>query len=173
MAGKTHLAVKEKLFDAIDVRETVLNPFTHVVMYRLFQQTLRFVMEKEMGVSKVDRLFRKAGWQAGFHFFKRFCGSPATVQELFRIVEERFREMGIGIFRVEFCDVEELFFSLTVSEDLDCSGYPDTGKAICMYSEGLLQGLLEAFTGCPFKVHEVECWGTGAQMCRFNARVLR
>ncbi|HEX3001497.1 MAG TPA: 4-vinyl reductase, partial [Methanoregula sp.] len=55
------------------------------------------------------------------------------------------------------------------SEDLDCSGLPDIGHAVCTYDEGFIAGLLEAFTGKQFKVVEVDCWCTGDRTCRFTA----
>jgi len=59
---------------------------------------------------------------------------------------------------------------VTVAEDLDCSGLPDTEEMHCVYDEGLLQGVLEAFYRKPFLVREVDCWCNGGRMCRFHAR---
>ena len=89
------------------------------------------------------------------------------VAELQRLL----RELGIGILRVEKADAEKGEFVVTVSEDLDCSGLPDTGDAICIYDEGFIAALLESFTGSPFTVKEVDCWCTGDRTCRFTAEV--
>ena len=145
----------------------VLGGHTHMVVYRMFQQTLRQVFEAELGADRVDALFREAGTLAGRAFYAQFCGSPATLTELFKVLSGRFIELGVGIVRVEFSDPEGLEFALTVSEDLDCSGLEDAGRALCVYSEGMLQGILETYTGQSFAVEEVDCWGTGAKMCRF------
>ena len=58
---------------------------------------------------------------------------------------------------------------MTVDEDLDCSGLPDTDEQICVYDEGFIQGILEAFTGKFFDVEEVDCWCAGSRTCRFSA----
>ena len=57
---------------------------------------------------------------------------------------------------------------ITVSEDLDCSGLPELDYEICVYDEGFIAALLESFSGKPFKVKEVDCWGSGARVCRFT-----
>jgi predicted hydrocarbon binding protein len=62
---------------------------------------------------------------------------------------------------------------LTVSEDLDCSGLPETGDEICTYDEGFISALLESFTGIPFHVEEVDCWCTGDRTCRFEAKAIQ
>ena len=64
--------------------------------------------------------------------------------------------MGIGILRVEKGDMEKLTFTLTVAEDLDCSGLPTCGEQIGTYDEGFISGLLFANTGLRFQVKEVE-----------------
>jgi len=82
------------------------------------------------------------------------------------------REMGIGVLRVEKADAERGEFVVTVSEDLDCSGLPETGDAVCTFDEGFIAALLESYTGRPFKVKEVDCWCTGDRTCRFIAKVV-
>lgn len=67
--------------------------------------------------------------------------------------------------------MENMVIQLTVDEDLDCSGLPDTGDQICVYDEGLIQGILESFTKRPFQVRETDCWCTGERTCRFQAKV--
>jgi predicted hydrocarbon binding protein len=59
---------------------------------------------------------------------------------------------------------------LTVGEDLDCSGLPVTGETVCSYDEGFLAGVLEAYTGTAYNVREVDCWASGARVCRFKGR---
>ena len=80
------------------------------------------------------------------------------------------KEFGIGILRVEDINPEKGELTVTVSEDLDCSGLPDNGVEFCTYDEGFICGLLEAFTGKAFAVKEIDCWCTGDRTCRFQAR---
>ena len=80
--------------------------------------------------------------------------------------------MGIGILRVEKADPEKGEFVVTVSEDLDCSGLPESGESVCVYDEGFIAALLESYTGRRFVVKEVDCWCTGDRTCRFTAAVV-
>lgn len=146
-----------------------LGPVTRVEVYRLLQFTLRDVLEQHYGAEKADELFREAGVVAGTEFYKQFCSEVASVAELVKTLQVQFEEYGIGIMRVEKSDVDKLTFTLTVDEDLDCSGMPDTNDVICVYDEGFIQGILQQFTGKGFVVREVDCWCTGGRTCRFDA----
>ena len=63
--------------------------------------------------------------------------------------------------------IEKMNFTLTVAEDLDCSGLPVSDETICTYDEGFLSGLLSEYTGGHFDVKEVDCWCSGDRVCRF------
>lgn len=147
-----------------------LGAHTRVEVYRLLQYTLRDVLEAEYGHQKTDELFRAAGTLAGKEFYAKYCGNVDDLNSLVRVIEEKFRELGMGIFRVESIDPESFEVTLNIEEDLDCSGLPDTDEQICVYDEGFIQGILEAHTGEKFAARETDCWCTGARTCRFNAR---
>lgn len=146
-----------------------LGASTRVEVYRLLQYTLRDVLEAEYGHHKADELFRVAGALAGREFYAKYCGEAADLNSLVRVIEKKFRELGMGIFRIESMDLEPLNITLNIAEDLDCSGLPDTQEQICVYDEGFIQGILEAHTGEKFVAREIDCWCTGARTCRFNA----
>ena len=59
-------------------------------------------------------------------------------------------------------------FTLTVSEDLDCSGLPIYGETVCNYDEGFIAGIFYVYTGKEFNVKEIDCWSTGDRTCRFT-----
>lgn len=139
--------------------------------YRLFQFAMRDVLEEEYSTEVADEIFRKSGVVAGRAFFTRYCTGITDVAQLAKRLQEVLRELGIGIMRFEKIDLEKLEIQMTVDEDLDCSGLPDTHEQICVYDEGFLQGILEQFTGKPFVVREIDCWCTGERTCRFNAKV--
>ena len=67
-------------------------------------------------------------------------------------------------------DMDKLEFTLTVAEDLDCSGLPDLGHVVCTYDEGFISGLFKSFTGKSFEAKEVDCWCTGDRTCRFEVK---
>jgi predicted hydrocarbon binding protein len=155
----------------MDVARPSLGPTTRVEVYRLFQFTLRDVCERYYGTEQCDTLFREAGKMAGEAFFNKYCKDITDLNELVRVLQEKFKAMGIGLLRVEKADLANLSFTLTVGEDLDCSGMPDTDDVICVYDEGLIQGILLAFTGKNFHVREIDCWCTGERTCRFAADI--
>ncbi len=150
-----------------------LGPDTKVEVYRLLQFTLRDVLEKHYGTEAVDMLFSEAGVLAGKAFFERYCKGAKDLNSLVKTIQEQFKALGIGIFRVELADPEGTSLTLTVDEDLDCSGLPDTSDQICVYDEGFIKGILDSFTGEKFVVKEVDCWCAGARTCRFSAKMER
>lgn len=143
---------------------------TSIEVYRLFQFTMRDVIEQNYGTEVADKLFRHAGVLAGKAFYDKFCAEATDVNTLVKRVQDMFKDLGIGIFRVESFNVDTLEAMFTVDEDLDCSGLPDIDDQICVYDEGFIAGILLGFTGKTFEVNEVDCWCTGARTCRFSAK---
>lgn len=148
-----------------------LGPHTRLEVYRLMQFCLRDVLEKRLGAEQTDQVFLEAGRLAGLEFYRHFFSSAADFSDFAHRLQSALREMGIGILRFERSDLENLSFTLTVSEDLDCSGLPELGFEICKYDEGFIAGLLEGFTRRRMSVVETDCWCTGDRTCRFNAEV--
>jgi len=156
----------------MEVARPSLGPNTRVEVYRLFQFTLRDVLEQNYGTEKTDDLFRAAGTMAGAAFYQQFCVGTETIPQLIKILQESFKNLGIGVLRVEESNEETLRFTLTVDEDLDCSGLADSNEVICVYDEGFIKGILDSFTGKDFMVREVDCWCTGERTCRFTAKAV-
>lgn len=148
-----------------------LGPTLRIEVYRLMQFCFRDILETRYGTAETDKIFYEAGHLAGRHFYDNvLVPKPDSFNSLIQQLQKILTELGIGILRVEEATLDTLNFTLTVSEDLDCSGLPDLGYEICIYDEGFLAGILEAFTGRPFKVKEVDCWCTNDRTCRFEAR---
>jgi len=150
-----------------------LGPNTRLEVYRLMQFTFRDVMERHFGTEKTNEIFYEAGKLAGVEFYKNIFSNIKDFNDFVKSLQETLRDMGIGILRIEEADMEKGSLVLNVSEDLDCSGLPELGYEICAYDEGFIAGLLESFTGSPFKVKEVDCWCTGDRTCRFTAEVIK
>lgn len=155
----------------MDKARPQLGDHTKVEVYRLLQFTLRDVLEQRFGTETADELFFEAGVLAGKAFFERYCSGIDDLGILAKTIQDQFRELGIGIVRFEKVDAATMQFQLTVDEDLDCSGLPDTSDHICVYDEGFIKGILDSFTGKNFTVNEVDCWCSGARTCRFRATV--
>jgi uncharacterized protein len=145
-----------------------LGPMTHVAVYRLMQFTLRDVLIQEFGVEKADWAFYEAGKRAGEQYYHNVLTEKKDLNEFFANIQSTLKELNIGIFRVESSDLERGSFVLTVEEDLDCSGIPVCSEQICTYDEGFIAGLLQSYSGKDYHVKEVDCWGSGARVCRFN-----
>ncbi len=157
------------LLGDLDAGRPNLGKLTRVEVYRLMQFCFRDVLEKDFGAEKADELFYKAGYLAGKHFYEQAIGEVADLGEFVRKLQEALREMLIGVLRVEEEDLAHGRLTVTVSEDLDCSGLPELSYEICTYDEGFIAALLESFSGKKFKVKEVDCWCTGDRTCRFLA----
>jgi uncharacterized protein len=149
-----------------------LGPKTDVAVYRLMQFTLRSELIKEFGVTAADRIFYNAGKTAGTHFFQKLITRQDTFHEFIENLQELLKNLGVGILRIEKSDLEKLTFTITVAEDLDCSGLPVCDEEICTYDEGFIAGLLSAYTQREFTVKEVDCWCSGDRVCRFDVKPL-
>ena len=147
-----------------------LGTTTDVAVYRLMQFTLRDVIIQEFDPPTADRIFYKAGELAGRELFKNQIRERKDFGAFITELQELLVALKIGILRVEKSDLERLEFSLTVAEDLDCSGLPVCEETICTYDEGFISGLLESFTGKTFSVKEIDCWCSGDRVCRFAVK---
>lgn len=147
-----------------------LGPTMNVAVYRLLQFTLRDVLIKEMGTEVANRIYYLAGQSAGRQFFQNLVTQKTDFNSFIVEIQKLMSDLSIGILRVERADLEKMHFTLTVAEDLDCSGLPVSEESICTYDEGFINGLLLGFTGQDFEVKEVDCWCTGDRICRFDVR---
>ncbi len=145
-----------------------LGPMTHIAVYRLMQYTLRDVLVRQFGPEQANKVFFEAGKRAGQAYYKNVLTQKGSLNDFFADIQRTMKELNIGIFRVESANPERGSFVIVVEEDLDCSGIPFCAKQICIYDEGFIAGLLLEYTGKDYNVKEVDCWGTGARVCRFT-----
>lgn len=143
-----------------------------VLAYRLLQYTLRDVLITELGVNRTNDIIIKAGRLAGTHFCRNMLNLGVGFDEFVAELQRTLKEQAIGLLRVEKVDLETMRMTLTVAEDLDCSGLPFTDEVVCQYDEGFIAGILEAYTGKPFLAKEIDCWASGDRVCRFDVRML-
>ena len=143
-----------------------------VTIYRLLEYSFKDVLSKEFGLEKAKEIFVKAGHLAGEQFAKNVLNIKLGFNEFVAELQEKFVSLNIGILRIEEADSDKLTFTVTVSEDLDCSGLPLLGETVCDYDEGFLAGVFFAYTGKKFEAREVDCWATGDRTCRFKINPL-
>lgn len=161
------------LIGNINLGRPNLGRTTSLEVYRLMQFCFRDIMEQELGTEKTDQIFYEAGKLAGGQFYQHVIGPVSDFDDFVKRLQSTLKELGIGIFRVEWADPEKGSFIFTVSEDLDCSGLPELDYEVCIYDEGFIAGLMESFTGARFNVKEVDCWCTGDRTCRFAVDAMR
>lgn len=145
-----------------------LGPTMHLAVYRLMQYTLRETICQKYGHDEASSLLRRAGHRAGEEFCKNVLNVTLEFNQFIADLQAKLRQMGVGILRIEKADLDRLEFTLTVGEDLDCSGLPVSGHTVCEYDEGFIAGVLGRYTGKAFEAREIDCWATGERTCRFQ-----
>jgi predicted hydrocarbon binding protein len=144
-----------------------------VLVYRLMQYTMLDVLSKEFGNDKANVFFRNAGYLAGVEFSKNCLDLTIGFDAFVASLQKTLADLKIGILRMEVFDAETGNLTLTVGEDLDCSGLPVTNENVCTYDEGFIAGILESYTGKKYDVREVDCWANGNRVCRFQGVVVK
>ena len=141
-----------------------------VAVYRLMEYTLRHVLAARYGNEESRNILQEAGKLAGEEFCRNLLDASLPFAEFIAQLQEKFRELRVGILRVEEADFARVEMVVTVSEDLDCSGLPVMGTTVCNYDEGFIAGVLKSYTGKEMLVREIDCWATGERTCRFDIR---
>lgn len=143
-----------------------------VFAYRLMQYTMRDTMIAELGVEKTNEIIIKSGKLAGASFCQNMLNIDNNMDfnEFVSQLQAVLKEQSIGILRIEKADLDNMKFTLTIEEDLDCSGLPFTDEVVCQYDEGFIAGIMETYTGHPYHAKEVDCWASGDRICRFDIR---
>lgn len=142
-----------------------------VLVYRLFQFTIKDVLVQKYGNEDTIDIFRKAGTLAGIEFANNLLDLELKLYEFIAHLQKVLKDNKIGVLMVEKFDEETGSAVLTISEDLDCSGLPITGETVCNYDEGFLAGILQTYTKKKYIVTEIDCWAMGSRVCRFEAKV--
>ena len=156
-----------------DIKEgrSTLGEEMPVMVYRMLQYTLNSVLVSEHGQKFSDDVFRKSGELAGREFAKNVLNLNLGMDAFIAQLQQTLLSLKIGILRMEDFDQETGSFTLTVGEDLDCSGLPITDEVVCVYDEGFVAGIMEEFSGKKYHVREVDCWASGDRVCRFKGSV--
>jgi predicted hydrocarbon binding protein len=157
----------------VEIGRPNLGQSVPVLVYRLLQYTMRDILIAEYDVTTASDIFIKAGKLAGEHFCRNVLNTNLEFNEFVAELQQTLKDLKIGVLRVEKTDLSSLEMTLTVSEDLDCSGLPLSEETVCDYDEGFIAGILKAYTGKDFLVKEVDCWATGDRVCRFAVKVLQ
>ena len=164
-----HIFSWEKLGNIKEGRED-LGEDMPVVVYRLLEYTMNHILTEEFGTERANELFRKSGFLAGQEFAKNLLDLTLPLEQFVAQLQKILRDLKIGILRIEEIQDNADQIILTVAQDLDCSGLPPTNEVVCNYDEGFLAGVLETYTKKQYLVREIDCWASGARVCRFRCK---
>lgn len=142
-----------------------------VMVYRMLEFSLKDELIRRYGKEEQIDIFRHAGRAAGEYFAHNFLNLTQPLDKFASELQNRLRELKIGVLRIEDIDESTGKMILTVSEDADCSGLPVRGETVCNYEEGFIAGILSAYSGKTYTAMEIDCWATGDRVCRFRAEV--
>lgn len=164
---------KELAFDIsklgdMEAGRSLLGDRMPVAVYRLFQFTLREVLNQKYGDGETFETFRKSGEMAGRAYANQYLNLTLPFDGFIENLKACLLLSKIGVLNVESVDEATGALVITVEDDLDCSGTPNLGSTLCQYDEGFIAGILYEYTKKEYSVLEVDCWGTGSDLCRFN-----
>ncbi|MCL2497467.1 MAG: 4-vinyl reductase [Symbiobacteriaceae bacterium] len=142
-----------------------------VLIYRLMQFTMLDVLAREYGLEKANDFLRAAGHLAGSEFAKNTLDLTVNFNTFIANLQKSLLDLKVGILRMEAFNSDTGDIVLTVGQDLDCSGLSVTDETVCDYDEGFIAGILQTYTGKPYRVREIDCWANGDRVCRFHGQV--
>jgi predicted hydrocarbon binding protein len=142
-----------------------------VLIYRLMQYSLKTVLAEKLGPDETRAIFVEAGRLAGEEYCRQLMDTQLDLDRFLVELTKKLAEWKIGLLEIEDIRRDVLEMTLTVAEDLDCSGLPKSDQTLCDYDEGFLAGILKAYTGKDFQVEEIACWALGDRICRFKVTV--
>ena len=143
-----------------------------VHVYRLMQLTMLEVLSKSHGAEQANEYFRQAGHLAGNRFARETLDLCADFITFVGNLRKALEDLKIGKLEMEAFDADNGNIILSLGQDLDCSGTLITDENVCIYDEGFIAGILEAYTGMEYNVREVDCCAKGNKVCRFNGMAL-
>ena len=144
-----------------------------VSVYRLMQFTLRDAIIEKYSPEIADKIFYDAGFLAGKQFCKNILSKNSSTDEFISHLQSKMKEFNIGILRVEELDTDNMHMFFSIEEDLDCSGLEISNETVCDYDEGFIAGIMNEYTGQDFNCREIDCWASGARVCRFEVSKIK
>lgn len=162
----------DEILDLFDDKEDLEDRSVHVLMYRLFQYTMKAVLEANFSTDEANKILRASGYISGTALAEKRLDLTLDNSSFMAELTDKLKELKIGILRVEKAEFENNTFVITISEDLDCSGVPITDESVCFFDEGFIEGIFEAYSGDKYHAEEVDCWAMGGRTCRFEVESL-
>ena len=108
----------------------------------MLEYSLKDELVQRFGKETQVEIFRSAGRTAGEYFAKHMLDLDQLMDAFVNQLQNKMKELKIGVLRIEDVDEESGRIILTVAEDADCSGLPVLGETVCNYDEGFIAGVL-------------------------------
>lgn len=154
----------------IELGRPTLGNTTFVTVYRMMKFSLHSSISERFGGKVAQKIFYRAGEMAGKEFCTNMLDKSLDACAFFDLLARKLDEFNIGIMKVEHLDDFNRNYTVTIEEDLDCSGLKNTGETVCGFDEGFIGGVLQEYMGVSFLVKEIDCWAEGAKLCRFEIK---
>lgn len=142
-----------------------------VMVYRLYEYTIKAELSHRYGEKAAKILFCNAGKSVGWAYASHFINQDLPFKEFFKTLKELLRVHKTGILKVETLDDRTEEKLLTRREDVDCSRRSFAGKTHCKYDKGFLSGIICAYKGKEYVVTKMDCWARGLDIYRFHVGV--
>lgn len=142
-----------------------------VAVYRLFQLSMRGVLKQRYGEGEMIETIRSCGYFAGCSFANESLDLSAPVEAFLEELKEALLARKIGFLEIEKVSENQMEIIFTIKNDLECSGMENQNTTFCQYDEGFIAGVLYEYTKKTYSVIETDCWGNGADACRFLAKM--
>ncbi len=141
-----------------------------VMVHRQFEFSVREVLEVRYGERETVEILREAGKVTGEMYAEGYLNLDASFDDFIEDLQLFMLKQSIGELIVEDYNPANGKLTVSIVDDLSCSGVSDTRRTICHYEEGFLAGIMQRYTQIPYTALEVDCWANGAELCRFKVR---
>lgn len=130
---------------------------------------INFLRLYRSALLSADVNFDSELYEQGFHLGKEVLSEMVESGDTLEKVMESLGRLweGLNLGRMEVEEVGDVT-RVMINDCYQCMEMPDLGRPLCASDEGIIAGVLEKKLGLPFRVREVECWGTGEEHCKFE-----
>ena len=110
----------------------------------------------------VNPLFQRVGGQIGTQLAPWFVKD--TLEAMLRTLAHFWKEHGLGIVVIKSIDP----IIIEITDCIECSNYPLTGKTACHFSMSFLKALFSHYYQTEITITEQTCYATGDSKCTFE-----
>ena len=113
-----------------------------VSLHRLTQRKVLEVLIRGYGKKKGVEMLCEAGLLAGVKLVRKALGQGADFRRFAAFLQEDLADQRIGVLRIESFDPDAGNLVMHVIKGIGNDGVPESDKAIFVYDEGFIHGVL-------------------------------